>query len=842
MLDAAPPPATSPETPTFEADSLPRALERTFGFASFRPYQEEIIRDALAGRDVLAVLPTGGGKSLCFQLPAVLRQGLTLVVSPLIALMKDQVDSLTAAGIPATFLSSTLEADESRARLKNLRRGEYRLLYVAPERLLLPGFHASLSAMDIRLLAVDEAHCISQWGHDFRPEYRRIADLRDLFPKAPVMALSATATERVRADITASLRLVEPRSYIASFDRPNILYRVEPKESAFEKLLALLASHEGESGILYAHSRKSVEALAARLRREHINAAPYHAGMDPESRAATQEAFARDDIRIICATVAFGMGIHKPDVRFVVHHDLPGDIESYYQETGRAGRDGLPSEALLFWNPADALKQRHFIDQKPDLDDRAGARRRLAEMLSFAESGACRRRSLLAYFGEHRDDTPCNACDNCLSPREQYDATVDAQKLLSCVLRIQQRSHLSVGLTHIIAVLLGADTEKIRRLGHADLSTYGIGADKPRAEWSAIARELLRQGLLRVTGDKYAVIEVTPEGLTTLKTRTPVTLTRPLSPPRTQRRKDDLRPPPDSPSPLDHRAAPDMDTAPLRRPPQAPQIHRRRPRPPRLHHLRRPLPPPDGHSPPHRSRLLPPHPRSRRKAPDGSRPHLPRRHPVPHRRPRGEGRGIHTGIKPGIHRRPHTGLYTAIRISAFRRLPSSRRRRGRRHDQARAGVSCGVREAVHGGQRQPRSHSCSLARRASWPSLFSPAPPAVQPARPPVCLAGVMIGSLRIARAPRKGQRTLAAAPPSHGRRHAPRTPRALDTPTMPARHCASLRDRSPAPRSHRRVARGPVASRESAQRPCPGTSHGRVGGRPRCSDRATLRWCNKAS
>ncbi|MEZ4309432.1 MAG: DNA helicase RecQ [Polyangiaceae bacterium] len=562
MLDAAPPPATSPETPTFEADSLPRALERTFGFASFRPYQEEIIRDALAGRDVLAVLPTGGGKSLCFQLPAVLRQGLTLVVSPLIALMKDQVDSLTAAGIPATFLSSTLEADESRARLKNLRRGEYRLLYVAPERLLLPGFLASLSAMDIRLLAVDEAHCISQWGHDFRPEYRRIADLRDLFPKAPVMALSATATERVRADITASLRLVEPRSYIASFDRPNILYRVEPKESAFEKLLALLASHEGESGILYAHSRKSVEALAARLRREHINAAPYHAGMDPESRAATQEAFARDDIRIICATVAFGMGIHKPDVRFVVHHDLPGDIESYYQETGRAGRDGLPSEALLFWNPADALKQRHFIDQKPDLDDRAGARRRLAEMLSFAESGACRRRSLLAYFGEHRDDTPCNACDNCLSPREQYDATIDAQKLLSCVLRIQQRSHLSVGLTHIIAVLLGADTEKIRRLGHTDLSTYGIGADKPRAEWSAIARELLRQGLLRVTGEKYAVIEVTPEGLTTLKTRTPVTLTRPLSPPRTQRRKDDLRPPAGLPlSPSITAPPPDMDTA-----------------------------------------------------------------------------------------------------------------------------------------------------------------------------------------------------------------------------------------------------------------------------------------
>jgi ATP-dependent DNA helicase RecQ len=518
---------TAPASP---GEALLPLLERHFGFTSFRPFQEEIITDALAGKDVLAILPTGGGKSLCFQLPAVARPGLSVVVSPLIALMKDQVDSLAVVGIPATYLSSTLGSDEARLRMKGLREGRYSLLYVAPERLLLPGFLASLKGFDVRFLAVDEAHCISQWGHDFRPEYRRIADLRRLFPRAPVMALSATATDRVRADIIDCLRLREPSCYVASFDRPNLLYRVEPKTGAFDRLLALCRRRSGETGIVYAHSRHAVEQLATRLRREHVNAAPYHAGLEPARRAQTQEAFARDAVRVICATVAFGMGVNKSNVRFVVHHDLPGDIEGYYQETGRAGRDGLPGECVLFFAPGDAVKQARFIDQKPDPEERARARRKLSEMLSFAESSGCRRRALLAYFGEARGDEPCGACDNCLSPREPYDGTVEAQKMMSCVLRIQQHSGLSVGLHHVVAVLCGAESEKIQRLGHADLSTYGIGKDRSRAQWMAIGRELLRLGLLRMTDhDRFSVLEVTQAGREALSKRAPVMLTRPVA-------------------------------------------------------------------------------------------------------------------------------------------------------------------------------------------------------------------------------------------------------------------------------------------------------------------------
>ncbi len=512
------------------SSSLLAALERSFGFSSFRPLQEEIIRDALAGRDVLAVLPTGGGKSLCFQLPAVLRPGLAVVVSPLIALMKDQVDGLSAAGIPATFLSSTLDSAQARERARGLREGRYRLLYVAPERLLMPGFLASLGALDVRLIAVDEAHCISQWGHDFRPEYRRIADLRALFPRAPVMALSATATDRVRADITASLRLREPRSYVASFNRPNLIYRVVPKTSAFEQLLALVRRREGEPGIVYAHSRRATEQLALRLRREHVNAAPYHAGMEPADRSRTQDAFARDDVRVVCATVAFGMGVHKPNVRFVVHHDMPGDIESYYQETGRAGRDGLPSECLLFFSAGDAVRKARFIDQKTDPEERARARRKLAEMISFAESGDCRRRALLGYFGEPGPEGPCGGCDNCLSPRETYDGTIEVQKLLSCVLRIQQRSQRSVGLSHVVDVLCGASSAKVLRLGHDEISTYGIGKEHSRAEWAAVGRELIRLGLLRLSEEKYPVLDVTPAGRELLARRARVTLTRPPTP------------------------------------------------------------------------------------------------------------------------------------------------------------------------------------------------------------------------------------------------------------------------------------------------------------------------
>ena len=507
-------------------------LKRCFGFSAFRPLQEEIVRDALAGRDVVALLPTGGGKSLCFQLPAVVREGLTVVVSPLIALMKDQVDALDVAGIPATFLNSSLDAADAESRRRGLRERRYRMLYVAPERLMMPGFLAELRGYDVRAFAVDEAHCISEWGHDFRPEYRRLAELRDLFPEAPIMALSATAPPRVRADIAVSLRLREPACYVASFNRPNLLYRVEAKAAAVDQLLALVRRRRDECGIVYAQSRKSVERLAERLREGGVSAAAYHAGMEPDARARTQEAFARDEVRVICATVAFGMGIDKSNVRFVVHHDLPKDLESYYQETGRAGRDGLPSECLLLFNAGDAAKQARFIDEKPDRAERDRARAKLDEVVHFAESGACRRTTLLAYFGEAREDVPCGGCDNCLSPRERYDGTVAAQKLLSCILRIRQKSELSVGLTHVAAVLVGADTERIRRLGHAELSTYGIGKEHDRTAWLAIGRELLRLGLLRQSDESFPVIEVTPAGREALAKRSPVMLTRvPSAPP-----------------------------------------------------------------------------------------------------------------------------------------------------------------------------------------------------------------------------------------------------------------------------------------------------------------------
>jgi ATP-dependent DNA helicase RecQ len=520
--DAAPPPAAPP---------LRHLLKQHFGFDSFRPLQEEIIRDALAGHDVLTILPTGGGKSLCFQLPALARPGLTVVISPLISLMKDQVDALRAAGIEATFLNSSLDADEARARLRDLHHGRFRLLYVAPERLLLPGFLDTLRGWDVRLFAVDEAHCISEWGHDFRPEYRQLADLRVLFPHATLMALTATATARVREDIVRQLRLRDPRRYIASFNRPNLTYRVLPKTDPFDQVLALLRARPGESGIVYCQSRKSTERLAARLAGAGIRALPYHAGLEAAERAANQERFRRDEARVVCATIACGLGLHKPNVRFVVHADLPKNIESYYQETGRAGRDGLPGECVLLFSAGDAVKQSRFIDEKPDPHEREIARAQLRTMIDYAEGAACRRATLLRYFGEAWTAPACGACDSCLSPRDTYDATTDAHKFLSCVYRIVEKGGFSVGLNHVVEVLAGADTEKIRRWRHHALSTYGIGKDRGRKEWQAAGRELIRLGLLRQTDDAFRVLELTPEGAAVLRERKPVTLTRPVAPP-----------------------------------------------------------------------------------------------------------------------------------------------------------------------------------------------------------------------------------------------------------------------------------------------------------------------
>src|SRR5713101_4663636 len=398
---------------------LPSSLKKHFGYDEFRPLQEEIIRDALAGRDVFALLPTGGWKSLCFQLPALLRDGLTIVVSPLISLMKDQVDALQTSGVAATFLNSALDRHEAVARLRGLHRGEYRLLYVAPERLMLDAFLEGALKWNIAQIAIDEAHCISEWGHDFRPEYRELKKLRRHLPDVPIMALTATATKRVRKDIVDQLHLDNARCYVASFNRPNLTYRVVPKSSPYEQVLTFIRSRPNESGIVYCASRRTADSLATKLNGDGVKAKPYHAGLEAKERTKHQELFLRDDARVITATIAFGMGINKPNVRFVVHHDLPKNIESYYQETGRAGRDGLPSECDLLFSASDVVKQRRFIEEKSEREQRI-AREQLRQMVHYAETRECRRATLLRYFGEERPNEPCNGCDNCLNPRETF--------------------------------------------------------------------------------------------------------------------------------------------------------------------------------------------------------------------------------------------------------------------------------------------------------------------------------------------------------------------------------------------------------------------------------------
>jgi ATP-dependent DNA helicase RecQ len=521
-------------SPTAPPD-LTALLQRTFGYGSFRPLQQNIIEAAMAGRDVFALLPTGGGKSLCFQLPALARPGLTVVVSPLIALMKDQVDALQASGVAATFLNSSLDGEEARARLRGLHRGEYKLLYAAPERLLLDGWKENLRQWNVNALAIDEAHCVSEWGHDFRPEYRQLSRLRDALPEVPIMALTATATDRVRADIVTHLRLRDPAIFVASFNRPNLTYRVVPKDQPVKQILAWVRPRESESGIVYCASRAATERVAEALSEQGHIAHAYHAGLDGAERSRRQEAFLRDDVRIICATIAFGMGINKPNVRWIIHHDLPKNIEGYYQETGRAGRDGLPGDCLLLFSAGDIAKQTHFLDEITDERERQVARTQLRQIVHYAESASCRRSELLGYFSEVFPLDNCGACDNCLEPRESYDGTLPAQKLLSCVYRVRQASGFSVGMNHLTEVLTGADTEKIRRWGHDRLSTYGIGRDLSRPQWSAVGRELMRLGFVAVSAGEFATIELTTEGLAALVARQSVTLTKPMATPKSRR-------------------------------------------------------------------------------------------------------------------------------------------------------------------------------------------------------------------------------------------------------------------------------------------------------------------
>ena len=502
-------------------------LKRFFGYESFRPLQEEAMREALAGNDTFVLMPTGGGKSLCYQLPALAKGGLTIVVSPLIALMKDQVDALEEAGVAATYLNSTLSAAESRERLAKLYEGSFRLLYVAPERLMLPEMLERLAEWQPGLIAIDEAHCISEWGHDFRPEYRQIATLRGRFPETPVMALTATATDRVREDIVSQLQLRNPSRFVASFNRGNLTYRVVARSQPLNQILDVAKRHDGESGIIYCASRNATERLAKRLSEQGLRCAAYHAGLDAATRSKNQEAFIRDEIQIVCATIAFGMGIDKPDVRFVIHHDLPKNIEGYYQETGRAGRDGLPAECVLLFNASDVAKQFGFIEEKTDEQEQRVARDLLQQMVHYAETRDCRRRTLLAYFSESFADENCGGCDNCLDPKETFDGTVAAQKFLACLYRIRERSGFGFGLNHVVEVLTGANTEAIRKWGHDQVSTYGIGDEFGRDEWKAIGRELMRLGLAQLTSGRMSVVELTQAGRDWLGGKEPIELTRP---------------------------------------------------------------------------------------------------------------------------------------------------------------------------------------------------------------------------------------------------------------------------------------------------------------------------
>ena len=517
-----------------DSPQLESVLKQYYGYDSFRPLQRAIIEDALGGNDVMAVLPTGAGKSLCFQIPSLVKEGTTIVISPLIALMKNQVDLLTANGIPATFLNSSLSAEENRQRRQQVFEGKIRILYVSPERLAISHLASETSRLQIDLIAIDEAHCISEWGHDFRPEYRQLSELRADLENVPMMALTATATERVREDIIEALSLKIDEPFIASFDRKNLSYRVQDKNKSLNQILAFLADRSDQSGIIYCQSRNGVERLATQLQKNGINALPYHAGLDRELRSKNQDAFIRDECQIVCATIAFGMGIDKPNVRFVIHQDLPKNVESYYQETGRAGRDSLPSDCLLLFSSGDAARQNHFIEEKSSENEKEVARRQLREIIHYAESETCRRASLLNYFGESTEIENCQSCDNCLEPKESFEGSVPAQKILSCIYRVYQHSGFSVGVNHIVEVLTGANTEKIRKWGHDSLSTYGIGQEFGRDEWAHVIRQLIRRTLVGQNQEQFSTLHLTSEGTQFLKNKPSLTLTKP---PRKQHRE-----------------------------------------------------------------------------------------------------------------------------------------------------------------------------------------------------------------------------------------------------------------------------------------------------------------
>ncbi|MDG4805177.1 DNA helicase RecQ [Micromonospora sp. WMMD1120] len=502
------------------------ALRRVFGYDAFRGFQQDVIDHVVAGGDALVLMPTGGGKSLCYQIPALVRDGVAVVVSPLIALMQDQVDALTAVGVRAGFLNSTQSLDARRRVEAAFVAGELDLLYLAPEGL---GVRSTLALLDrgrIALFAIDEAHCVSQWGHDFRPDYLALSMLHERWPDVPRIALTATATSATRTEIASRLKLDDARHFVASFDRPNIQYRIVPKREPRKQLLSLLRDeHPGDAGIVYCLSRASVDKTAEFLTANGIPALPYHAGLDAGTRAANQQRFLREDGLVMVATIAFGMGIDKPDVRFVAHLDLPKSVEGYYQETGRAGRDGLPSTAWLAYGLQDVVQQRKMIDTSDgDLAHRRNLAAHLDAMLALCETVRCRRVQMLEYFGE-TTATACGNCDTCLTPPESWDGTVAAQKLLSTVFRLDRERNQRFGAGHCIDILLGKQTDKISQYGHDSLTVFGIGAELSEAEWRGVVRQLLAEGLLAVEGD-YGTLALTDASADVLGRRRTVTMRR----------------------------------------------------------------------------------------------------------------------------------------------------------------------------------------------------------------------------------------------------------------------------------------------------------------------------
>ncbi len=503
-------------------ESIHHTLKTIFGYHEFRSPQQDVIERVVAGENVFLVMPTGGGKSLCFQIPALHRDGVAIVVSPLIALMKDQVDSLIANGVRASCLNSSLSSAEVGRVFQQMDAGTLDLLYVAPERLMMPEFLARLGSLKLSLFAIDEAHCISQWGHDFRPEYTQLGRLRPLFPGVPIVTMTATADPETRKDILGQLGLADATVFVAGFDRPNITYTVIPKQKPLVQMSAFLSGRRDEAGIVYALSRKRVEQVAERLQQAGFSAAAYHAGLPDYERKRVQDAFRKDDIRIVVATVAFGMGIDKPNVRFVVHYDMPKSVESYYQETGRAGRDGLPSEALMLFGMGDVMTARKLIENSDNAERVKIEIQKLNAMVGYAEALTCRRRALLSYFGDLREHD-CDNCDICTDPPKRFDASEQAKKALSCVYRVGER----FGMMHVIEVLRGSKNQRVLDFRHNQLSTYGIGADTSANEWENIIRQLIHLGYLAQDFTRFGVLKLTPAARPVLKGETQVILGRP---------------------------------------------------------------------------------------------------------------------------------------------------------------------------------------------------------------------------------------------------------------------------------------------------------------------------